>query len=106
MDPESLPLKTGRMEKFKMKGLALDSSITKLTVAAKNDNHIVTASFDIGMKQSETLLPAITYVMEKAGIETSDLDYMAICKGPGSFTGLRLGFAAVKALECSTKKNI
>lgn len=86
-----------------MKGLAIDSSITKLTVAAKNDDHTVTASYDIGMKQSETLLPAINYVMEKAGFSASELEYSSICQGPGSFTGLRLGFAAVKAFECSAK---
>lgn len=86
-----------------MNGLAVDSSITKLTVAAKNDDHTVTASYDIGMKQSETLLPAIEYVMQKAGLTPSDLDYTVICKGPGSFTGLRLGFAAVKAFETANK---
>ena len=86
-----------------MKGLAVDSSITKLTVAAKNDDHIVTVSYDIGMKQSETLLPAIEYVMQKTGLTPSDLDYTVICKGPGSFTGLRLGFAAVKAFETANK---
>jgi len=86
-----------------MKGLAVDSSITKLTIAAKNDDHIVTASYDIGMKQSETLLNAVSYVMEKAGIKPEDLNYTAICRGPGSFTGLRLGFAAVKALESAFK---
>ena len=86
-----------------MKGLAIDSSVTKLTIACKNDDHIVTVSYDIGMKQSETLLPAISYVMEKADLIISDLDYTTICKGPGSFTGLRLGFAALKAFETAGK---
>lgn len=86
-----------------MKGLAVDSSVTKITIAAKNDDHTVTASYDIGMKQSETLLPAIDYVMEKAGLVPSDLDYTCICRGPGSFTGLRLGFAAVKAFKTANK---
>lgn len=86
-----------------MKGLAVDSSVTKITIAAKNNDHTVTASYDIGMKQSETLLPAIDYVMEKAGLVPSDLDYTCICRGPGSFTGLRLGFAAVKAFETANK---
>lgn len=87
-----------------MKGLAVDSSITKISIAAKNDDHVVTAAYDIGMKQSETLLPAIEYVLEKAGLTPQDLDYTCICRGPGSFTGLRLGYAAVKAFECAVKK--
>ncbi len=89
-----------------MKGLAVDSSITKISIAAKNDDYTVTASYDIGMKQSETLLPAIGYVLEKAGLTPQDLDYTCICQGPGSFTGLRLGFAAVKAFECAVKKTL
>ena len=89
-----------------MKGLALDISVTKISVAAENDDHMVTASYDIGMKQSETLLPAISYVLEKAGLTASDIEYTAICQGPGSFTGLRLGYAAVKALECANKAPI
>lgn len=89
-----------------MKGLALDSSVTKISVAAKNDDYTVTATYDIGMKQSETLLPAISYVLEKAGMTASDIEYTAICQGPGSFTGLRLGYAAVKAFECANKAPI
>jgi len=89
-----------------MKGLALDSSVTKISVAAKNDDYVVTASYDIGMKQSETLLPAISYVLEKAGMTASDIEFTSICRGPGSFTGLRLGYAAVKALECANKAPI
>ncbi|MCQ2573610.1 MAG: tRNA (adenosine(37)-N6)-threonylcarbamoyltransferase complex dimerization subunit type 1 TsaB [Treponema sp.] len=89
-----------------MKGLALDTSITKISIAAKNDDHSVTASYDIGMKQSETLLPAISYVLEKAGMTAAEIEYTAICQGPGSFTGLRLGYAAVKALECASKAPI
>lgn len=82
-----------------MKALAVDLAVSKLTVAAKNEDHTVTASYDIGMKQSEILVPAIDYVLEKAAIEKNKLDFLAITKGPGSFTGLRLAFAALKSLE-------
>ena len=44
-----------------MKALALDCAVTKFTVAAKNDEHVVAASSDAGMRQSELLLPAIDY---------------------------------------------
>lgn len=82
-----------------MKALAVDLAVSKLTVAAKNDDYTVTAVYDIGMKQSETLVPAIDYVLTKAGLEKNELDYLAITSGPGSFTGLRLAFAALKAIE-------
>ena len=82
-----------------MKALAIDSSITQLTISAKNDDHQVSAIYNIGMKQSETLLPAISYILEKAGINANELEYTTLCEGPGSFTGLRLAYAALKALQ-------
>lgn len=87
-----------------MKALAIDSAVSKLTISAKNDEFSVSTVFDIGMKQSETLLPAIDYVLSKLNITTNDLDYLVLSKGPGSFTGLRLAFAALKSIEMA--KNI
>lgn len=84
-----------------MKALAIDSSITQLTISVKNDDCCVTSIYNIGMKQSETLLPAIDELLRKTGITAEELDYSVLCQGPGSFTGLRLAFAAVKALELS-----
>ncbi|MGI5096056.1 tRNA (adenosine(37)-N6)-threonylcarbamoyltransferase complex dimerization subunit type 1 TsaB [Treponema socranskii] len=85
-----------------MKALAIDSAGTRLTVAAKNDDAVVSSVYDIGMKQSETILPAIDAVVSKAGLRIAELDYTALCRGPGSFTGLRLAFAALKAVEQAT----
>lgn len=82
-----------------MKALAIDSAVTRLSIAAKNDDKTVSAVYDIGMKQSETILPAIDYVLSKAGFAPAELDYTVLCAGPGSFTGLRLAFAALKAVE-------
>jgi len=86
-----------------MKALAIDSAVSKLTIAAKNDDKSCTTIFDIGMKQSETLLPAIDYVLSKTGITPAELDYLTLSAGPGSFTGLRLAFSALKAIECAFK---
>lgn len=82
-----------------MKALAVDCANTKILISAKNDDKIVTVILDIGMKQSETLLPSIDYVLAQTGLTAAELDYSVLCKGPGSFTGLRLGFAALKAIE-------
>ena len=82
-----------------MKALALDTSLTRITIAAKNDDNVAYLTLDIGMKQSEKLLPSIEYVLGQVGLTSSELDYTVLCKGPGSFTGLRLGFSALKAIE-------
>ena len=82
-----------------MKALALDTSISCIQIAAKNDDKIASLVLDIGMRQSEKLLPSIDFVLKQAELEPGDLDYTALCQGPGSFTGLRLAFAALKAIE-------
>lgn len=81
-----------------MKGLAVDCAVTRLIVAAKNDDKMCAAVYDIGMKQSETIVNAVDYVLQKVGVASSDLDYTCVTGGPGSFTGLRLGFSVLKAL--------
>ncbi len=82
-----------------MKALALDCAVSRIVVAAKNDDKICSVIYDIGMKQSETIVPAIDYVLSKTELNKNELDYMAITSGPGSFTGLRLGISALKAIE-------
>ena len=81
-----------------MKALVIDCAVTRLIVAAKNDDDMCAAVYDIGMKQSETIVNAVDYVLEKAGITAKELDYTCVTGGPGSFTGLRLGFSVLKAL--------
>jgi tRNA threonylcarbamoyladenosine biosynthesis protein TsaB len=44
------------------------------------------------------LMPAVADVMERAGVEWSDLDAIAVGVGPGTFTGLRIGIATARAL--------
>ena len=84
-----------------MKALAIDTSLTRITICAKNDDKTAYLTLDIGMRQSEKLLPSIEYVLSQVDLKTSDLDYTVLCKGPGSFTGLRLSFSALKAIELS-----
>lgn len=82
-----------------MKALSIDGAIGRLTVCAKNDDYTFTSIYDIGMKQSQSIVPAIDYVLSKVELKPSELDYMTISVGPGSFTGLRLAISAVKAIE-------
>lgn len=82
-----------------MKALAIDCAVSRLTIAAKDDSHIVKISLDIGMKQSEKINPTIDLVLKEIGLTPKDLDYTTVTLGPGTFTGLRLGLSALKALE-------
>src|SRR5262249_17775165 len=48
------------------------------------------------------LLPLIDAVLRTAGCEVHDLDAVAVSSGPGSFTGLRVGFGIAKGLARAT----
>lgn len=82
-----------------MKALSIDGAIGRLTISAKNDDYSFTSIYDIGMKQSQSIVPGIDYVLKQVELKPSDLDYACIAVGPGSFTGLRLAVSAVKAIE-------
>jgi len=48
--------------------------------------------------QAEHVLPMIETVRRQAGIEYCDIDLIAVTTGPGTFTGVRVGLAAARAL--------
>lgn len=51
--------------------------------------------------QSQVILPMVKKLMEDCSRELSQLDLIAVSKGPGSYTGIRIGIAAVKAMAFS-----
>lgn len=80
-----------------MKALAIDSSSTSIIFEAKNEDKAAKLSLDIGMHQSEQMLPSIQKVLELVDLKPEELEFCALCQGPGSFTGLRLSYSALKA---------
>jgi len=53
---------------------------------------------DVTATHSERLMPAIDRMLTEAGWAPESLEALAVAVGPGSFTGLRIGLAAVKGL--------
>ncbi|CAM1359306.1 tRNA (adenosine(37)-N6)-threonylcarbamoyltransferase complex dimerization subunit type 1 TsaB [Tenacibaculum xiamenense] len=53
---------------------------------------------DGNYSHAEKLHPFIQEVLNESGIQMNDLDAVAISKGPGSYTGLRIGVSAAKGL--------
>ncbi|MDY2510103.1 MAG: tRNA (adenosine(37)-N6)-threonylcarbamoyltransferase complex dimerization subunit type 1 TsaB [Ruminococcus callidus] len=47
---------------------------------------------------SQVILPLVERTLQDCGLTPSDLDGIAVAVGPGSYTGLRIGVAAVKAM--------
>ncbi len=56
--------------------------------------------------QDQRLLPLILEVMKQAGIDFNDLDRIAVTRGPGSFTGLRIGLAAARGIGLAAGKPV
>ena len=48
--------------------LVLDCAVSKISIAVKFDDKMITQIYDIGMRQSEILVPAIDDILQKAGI--------------------------------------
>lgn len=56
---------------------------------------------DAAVSQSTSLLRDITEVLSEAGVKLAEVDLFCCAAGPGSFTGLRIGIATLKALASS-----
>ncbi len=81
-----------------MKILAIDSTAQTGSVAVVEDG-AVSALYTIeAQTHSTTLLPMIQSVLTSLGCKITDMDLLAVANGPGSFTGIRIGAAAVKGL--------
>ena len=85
--------------------LAIESSGLTASVAIMCDGKIA-AEYTVNNKKthSQTLLPMISEIMDAVGMKPSDIDCIAISRGPGSFTGLRIGSATAKGLGLALNK--
>lgn len=82
-----------------MKILALDSSAKTASAAITDGEQLISEAFvNAGLTHSETLLPMVASVLSLARLTMADIDGCVITDGPGSFTGIRIGIAAVKGL--------
>lgn len=79
--------------------LGLDTSGPACSVALTGDGRLIQEIvMNTALTHSETLMPAVERVMDGANVRLSDLDAIAVIAGPGSFTGVRIGVCAGRAL--------
>lgn len=82
-----------------MKILAIDSSAKAASVAITEDKKLLGEFFvNVGLTHSQTLMPMVEDILKNVSLKTSDIDAFAVSTGPGSFTGLRIGIAAIKGM--------
>ncbi len=88
-----------------MRILAVDTSAVCASVAITDGNKILSeCSINTGLTHSRTLLPMIDSALKNGEIGLDSIDYLACSVGPGSFTGIRIGVAAIKGLADGLKK--
>lgn len=81
--------------------LAIDTSTEILSAAVKTDKGQWYVEIDAGLRHSELLMEVCETIIKMAEISKQELNLTACMKGPGSFTGLRIGFAAVKGISAA-----
>jgi len=90
-----------------MKVLAVETSTLMGSVAVvESDRILCELTLSVEETHSSQLMPAIDYVLKTARCTPDRLDGLAIALGPGSFTGLRIGMAAVKGLAVAAGKPV
>ncbi len=93
-----------------MKILAIDTSSKNCSVSIvevqenKKFNIIAQENSDDERTHSVKLMPMVDDMLKKSNLSLNDIDLLACCLGPGSFTGIRIGIATIKAF--ADAKNI
>ena len=85
--------------------LGIESSAKAASAALVRDGELIGQYFQCsGLTHSATLLPMAEQLLASSGTDKSSLDAVAVARGPGSFTGIRIGVAAVKGLCWALEK--
>ncbi len=87
--------------------LAADTSLPILSVALVSDGVLIGAMALEGKgSRNEKLLPAIDWLLTENNADRRAIDLLAVTRGPGSFTGVRIGLATMQGLAMAIGKPI
>ena len=87
--------------------LGVDTSLPLLSVALLRDDAVLGAVALEGKgSRNEKLLPAIDWLLAESSVERTAVDLFAVTRGPGSFTGVRIGLATVQGIALALQKPV
>lgn len=86
--------------------LALDTATDRIHAALAVGEAVQAVDLAGGAQASSTLLPALTGLLQQAGLAWSDLDAIAFGSGPGAFTGLRTACAVTQGLALGLNRPV
>ncbi len=88
-----------------MRILSLDTATTSCSVAVTAKNTVLAEStVTAGKSHAQRVMVMIRNVLDMAGLTVAALDGFAVSRGPGSFTGLRIGISTIKGLAAASGK--
>ena len=82
-----------------MNYLLINTANDELVIVLSKDGTIFACNEKQVKRHNEVILPKINEVLSQAKITLSDIDEFGVVVGPGSFTGIRVGIATVKAFK-------
>lgn len=87
--------------------LAADTSLPILSVALISDGALIgTMAMEGRGSRNEKLLPAVDWLLAENSIDRKTIDLLAVTRGPGSFTGVRIGLATMQGLAMAIGKPV
>lgn len=80
--------------------LSIETSTKNCSVSISKDGHLIDVIEEVSHDYShaEQLVPFIDQILKKSNYSVKDLDAVVVGKGPGSYTGLRIGVSSAKGL--------
>ena len=85
--------------------LALDTTTRGGSAAVLRDDSVLAVlDGDAARTHGERLPGELAEVLRMAGVALQDIELLAVARGPGAFTGLRIGLAAMQALAMVTSR--
>ncbi|HYH07505.1 MAG TPA: tRNA (adenosine(37)-N6)-threonylcarbamoyltransferase complex dimerization subunit type 1 TsaB [Thermoanaerobaculia bacterium] len=87
--------------------LSCDTSLPLLSVALVRDHALLgTMALEGRGSRNEKLLPAIDWLLAENNVDRRTIDLFAVTRGPGSFTGVRIGLATMQGLALALGKTV
>ena len=86
--------------------ITIETSLGRIFITIIKNNQIFSKSSNSSRSIEQELNMIIDQVMIKAGLKFNEIDLILVSLGPGSFTGIRIGISAAKAIAVCTGAKI
>jgi len=86
--------------------LYVDTSNKYIILVLFNDSEIAYSKLEANRNQAEIFVPYLSGFLKENNVTLEDIDKFFFAKGPGSFTGVRVGLTYAKALKVSGYNNL